>query len=62
MTTTTETKCSACGMWQIRLNYCPYCGHKHTSEFYRLREEDKIYTCEVKDGELPPVVRFKEKK
>jgi len=34
MSTTTDTKCSKCGRWQIKLTYCPHCGNKHSCDGY----------------------------
>jgi ribosomal protein L32 len=64
MTVATETKCAQCGRWQIKLTYCPYCGHRHTPEYFDFDEDDynKVYTFEIKEGEYPPIVRFKENK
>jgi len=66
MSTATDTKCSKCGRWQIKLSYCPYCGNKHSRDGYYPSPEDegenKIYVYEIKDAEYPPIVRFKENK
>jgi len=63
MSTITDTKCSACGKWQIKLTFCPYCGHRHRDDGYYQKEgSTKIYVKELKFGELPPIIRFEEKK
>ena len=51
MSTTTDTKCSKCGRWQIKLAYCPYCGNKHSYDGYynsvELLEEMANYIEEM---------------
>jgi uncharacterized OB-fold protein len=44
MAGTSDTKCNKCGKWQIKLNYCPYCGHRHKHETYGTIIESKTYT------------------
>jgi ribosomal protein L32 len=51
MSGTSDTKCMQCGKWQIKIRYCPYCGHDHTTDpIYGSEYENKIYTCNPKEG------------
>jgi rRNA maturation protein Nop10 len=47
MSTTSETKCSRCGLWQIKMRFCPSCGHEHSADGY-YGDASNIYTVTVK--------------